>query len=93
MQLVWSAPATAWSWSAPTAALPTISPPYRSISLSALGTALVAGYNPDIKFMAHLWEPLNGGYRPLAFYLLVELVAYCSRQYLDYKGFQQHRHA
>jgi hypothetical protein len=43
--------------------------------------------------MAHLWEPLNGGYRPLAFYLLVELVAYCSRQYLDYKGFQQHRHA
>lgn len=52
-----------------------------------------AGYNPDVKFMAHLWEPLNGGYRPLAFYLLVELVAYCSRQYLSYKGFQQHRHA
>jgi hypothetical protein len=52
-----------------------------------------AGYNPDIKFMAHLWEPLNAAYRPLAFYLFMEFVAYCSRHYLKCKGFEAHRHA
>lgn len=43
--------------------------------------------------MAHLWEPLKPSYRPLAFYLLIELVAYCSKRYLKFKGFEAHRHS
>jgi hypothetical protein len=53
----------------------------------------LTGYNPNIKFMAHLWEPLQASYRPLAFYLAIELVAYCSSRYLKAKGFEQHKHA
>ncbi len=33
------------------------------------------GYNPDLAFMAHLWQPVRCHWRPLAFYLGVELSA------------------
>jgi hypothetical protein len=43
--------------------------------------------------MAHLWEPLAPSYRPLAFYLMIELVAYFSSRHLKSKGFEAHKHA
>lgn len=30
------------------------------------------GHNPDVEFLAHLWEPLRSVYRPLLFYILTE---------------------
>lgn len=57
------------------------------------GVPFVAGYNPDIQFMAHLREPLNPAYRPLLFYLITDGVAWCSRLLLRRWGFQHHRHA
>lgn len=30
------------------------------------------GYNPNIRFLAHLFEPLRSVYRPFLFYILTE---------------------
>lgn len=51
------------------------------------------GFNPDIQFMGHLWEPLKAGHRLLAFYLGTEAIAYCSRRLLRRWGFKHRRHA
>jgi hypothetical protein len=40
--------------------------------------------------MSHLWEPLRAEYRPLLFYLSMEVVALCTRQIMASFGFQRH---
>jgi hypothetical protein len=42
--------------------------------------------------MSHLWEPLRAEYRPLLFYLSMEVVALCTRQIMASFGFQRHEH-
>lgn len=39
---------------------------------NATGMTFPEGHNPDLKFMAHLWEPVRHVYRPFVFYLLTE---------------------
>lgn len=38
---------------------------------SAFGVTIPPGYNPDIQFMAHLYEDLRCVHKPLCFYLLM----------------------
>eukprot|EP00879_Flechtneria_rotunda_P012361 GHRR01012908.1.p1 GENE.GHRR01012908.1~~GHRR01012908.1.p1 ORF type:complete len:712 (+),score=258.73 GHRR01012908.1:229-2364(+) len=56
------------------------------------GVKFETGYNSDITFMGHLWEPLIASWRPLAFYLATELVGWCARQLLKRWGFEHHKH-
>lgn len=36
------------------------------------GLKFAKGHNPNVHFLAHLWEPLRSVYRPLMFYILTE---------------------
>lgn len=45
------------------------------------------GYNPNISFMAHLWEPLRHHTRPLMFYLALEVITYLKHIALLRMGF------
>ncbi len=56
------------------------------------GIRFEPGYNPNVEFMGHLWEPLNASWRPLTFYLCTEGVGYFARQLLKRWGFQHHKH-
>lgn len=40
--------------------------------------------------MSHLWEPLRAEYRPLLFYIGMEIVAICTRQIMLSFGFKRH---
>ncbi|KIY91694.1 hypothetical protein MNEG_16270 [Monoraphidium neglectum] len=40
--------------------------------------------------MSHLWEPLRAEYRPLLFYIGMEIVAICTRQIMASYGFRRH---
>lgn len=53
---------------------------------------LVPGYDPNIKFMGHLWEPVKASWRPLFFYLATATVGWLARQLLRRWGFEQHTH-
>lgn len=39
------------------------------------GAAFPPGYDPSLRFMAHIWEPLHVAHKPLALYLATEAVA------------------
>lgn len=39
--------------------------------------------------MSHLWEPLRAEYRPLVFYIFMEVVAICTRQIMASYGFRR----
>lgn len=56
------------------------------------GVKFEPGFNSDLEFMGHLWEPLNASWRPLAFYIATELVGLCARQLLKRWGFLHHKH-
>mmetsp|Transcript_11203 Transcript_11203/g.31771 ORF Transcript_11203/g.31771 Transcript_11203/m.31771 type:complete len:448 (-) Transcript_11203:16-1359(-) len=47
------------------------------------------GYNPCLKIMIHLWEPLKVHFRPLAFYVVMELLGVMSHLLLLAMGFRQ----
>eukprot|EP00882_Tetradesmus_deserticola_P010990 GHRQ01011624.1.p1 GENE.GHRQ01011624.1~~GHRQ01011624.1.p1 ORF type:complete len:217 (+),score=58.97 GHRQ01011624.1:256-906(+) len=56
------------------------------------GIKFEPGFNSDIEFMGHLWEPINACWRPLAFYLCTEAVGWFARQLLKRWGFEHHKH-
>lgn len=47
------------------------------------------GFNPDIKFMAHLWEPLRTLHTPLFVHIWCELLNLCCLCFLRALGFRQ----
>uniref|UniRef100_A0A383VKF9 AB hydrolase-1 domain-containing protein n=1 Tax=Tetradesmus obliquus TaxID=3088 RepID=A0A383VKF9_TETOB len=52
------------------------------------GRKVPAGYNADLRFMSHLWDPLRHVYRPLLFYVVMELLAGLCHVVLAAAGFQ-----
>lgn len=50
------------------------------------------GYNPKIKFMAHIWEEIRCYYRPLIFYIFIEYIYLAKHLILISIGFKFHRH-
>lgn len=50
------------------------------------------GRNPNLKFMAHLWEPIRHLYRPATFYLSMELLALVGRAMLRAIGMKRFSH-
>jgi len=53
--------------------------------------SLEDGTNPDIQFMAHLWEPLRTLHTPLFIHLVSECMSVLSMLALALLGFQRHR--
>jgi hypothetical protein len=51
----------------------------------------LAGHDPSLRFITHLRDPLSPGFRPLAFYLLVEGAAAFSGHMLRQWGFRRHQ--
>jgi hypothetical protein len=49
------------------------------------------GHNPDLEFMAHLWEPLRTIHKPLAIHLGCEAMCLATDAVLYGIGFQAHR--
>eukprot|EP00951_Prasinocladus_malaysianus_P011319 scaffold83626_cov35-Prasinocladus_malaysianus.AAC.1 len=56
------------------------------------GIKFEEGYNPKLKFMSHLWEPMRVHLRPLAFYLFTELIAAVAHFILLLMGFRHRQH-
>lgn len=56
------------------------------------GIRFEPGFNETIRFMGHLWEPLNASWRPLFFYLCTDLIGWFARQLLRRWGFDHHKH-
>ncbi|KAF6254461.1 hypothetical protein COO60DRAFT_1627872 [Scenedesmus sp. NREL 46B-D3] len=52
------------------------------------GCKLPEGYNSELRFMCHLWDPLRHIYRPLVFYVVMELLAGLCHVVLAAAGFQ-----
>ena len=50
------------------------------------------GRNPDVEFMAHLWEPLRWLHKPLAVYMLAECMGLVTNCLLHALGFRVFRH-
>jgi hypothetical protein len=59
---------------------------------STWGIKFEPGLNESIKFMGHLWEPLNATWRPLVFYICTELIGNFAHQLLKRWGFDHHKH-
>ena len=55
------------------------------------GVKLPPGRNPNIQFMAHLWEPLRVLPKPLLMYLTSEAVGLATDAALWAMGFKVHR--
>ncbi|GBF96822.1 hypothetical protein Rsub_09678 [Raphidocelis subcapitata] len=55
------------------------------------GLELPPGYNPGLKFMGHLWDPLSHMWRPLAFYVAMEAAAAAKNAALLAAGFRRRR--
>lgn len=49
------------------------------------------GYNPGLKFMSHLWEDLRVCWRPLAFYVVTEVLAVVAAAAMWALGFKKRR--
>ena len=58
----------------------------------ACGQTRCSCRNPNISFMAHLWEDLRVLHKPLAVHLLSELGALGTHAWLRMHGFQRFRH-
>lgn len=56
------------------------------------GVVLPEGRNPDIQFLSHLWDPLKVSYKPLIFYICMEVLALASACMLQAAGFRRHIH-
>jgi hypothetical protein len=56
---------------------------------AALGVKFPPGYNPGLAFMSHLWEDLQASYRPLVFYLGMELLAVVGVCLMRMMGFKK----
>ena len=56
------------------------------------GIKFEPGFNDSIRFMGHLWEPLNASWRPLLFYICTDLIGWLARQLLRRWGFEHHKH-
>jgi hypothetical protein len=54
------------------------------------GINLPPGYNPDLKFMRHLWDDVPHVYRPLVFYFVMELLEVLCHISLRATGFTKH---
>ena len=48
--------------------------------------------NPSLSFMAHLWEPLKVHFRPLAFYVGMELLGFASHAVMFAMGLRPREH-
>lgn len=58
----------------------------------AFGMRFEEGRNPDIRFMAHLWEPLRWLHLPLAVYVAAEALWIASSLLLRALGFKPFHH-
>jgi hypothetical protein len=56
-----------------------------------LGVTFEPGYNPGLRFMSHLWEPLKAHHRPLLLYVVTELLAVVQHAVLAMLGFKYKR--
>ena len=56
------------------------------------GVRFPEGRNPDIEFMAHLWEPLRWIHKPLLLFLAAETMGMATDIVLYAQGFRSHRH-
>jgi hypothetical protein len=54
------------------------------------GVSFREGRNPDIEFMAHLWEPLHWIHKPFVLYLGAELMWAATDGLLYAQGFRPH---
>ncbi|KAF5829221.1 hypothetical protein DUNSADRAFT_16396 [Dunaliella salina] len=59
--------------------------------LSTSGMPIKHGYNPDLRFMAHLWQPLRWTHRPLLFYMMTEAIAFATGVGMQAMGYQKGR--
>ena len=50
------------------------------------------GYDPSLRFMAHVWEPLRVSHKPLAVYVVTETAAKIAHLLLRLMGFKKGRH-
>ena len=60
---------------------------------STFGMRFEEGRNPDIRFMAHLWEPLRWIHSPLAVYVAAEGLWMASSLLLRALGFKAFKHS
>jgi hypothetical protein len=59
---------------------------------AALSITFPPGYTPGLRFMDHLWDRLRAHYRPLGFYLFMELLGWLGQVAMKRLGFQQRQH-
>eukprot|EP00879_Flechtneria_rotunda_P023592 GHRR01024959.1.p1 GENE.GHRR01024959.1~~GHRR01024959.1.p1 ORF type:complete len:452 (+),score=112.94 GHRR01024959.1:201-1556(+) len=55
-----------------------------------LGRKMPDGYNPQLRFMSHLWDPLKHVYRPFLFYVVMEVGAWLCYVTILAAGFQSY---
>lgn len=56
------------------------------------GVTFEEGRNPDVEFMAHLWEPLRWMHKPLVVYMLAECIWLSTDCLLRALGFRAYKH-
>lgn len=59
---------------------------------SKFGVEFEEDRNPDVEFMAHLWEPLRWMHKPLAVYLFAECMSLATDCLLYVLGFRAFKH-
>lgn len=56
------------------------------------GVTFEEGRNPDVEFMAHLWEPLRWMHKPLVVYVFAECIWLSTDCLLRALGFRAYKH-
>ena len=56
------------------------------------GVTFEEGRNPDVEFMAHLWEPLRWMHKPLVVYVCAECIWLSTDCLLRALGFRAYKH-
>jgi len=59
---------------------------------SKYGVTFPEGRNPDVEFMAHLWEPLRWMHKPLVVYIFAECMGLATDCLLRVLGFRAYKH-